>query len=497
MALVKGFLQYKLPTEIPKYKYFVGVIVGLLMAFFLYALQYMTREMIRVSSSSEDDIWMLSDAEVSFYNLIFAFIALILGQSFCFEYLFNRPKQNFKARTGRWQNIINDQRILSWYFLTWFSKMGTMYGLLFCTAGLGDFYIMSFYPNFNYMFILIVIVLFLQSWNGLLLVFKRRAFKYMLFSAGIISGLSFGLSKVEIVDYKAVNEMVINNRLDVQYNLRIPNSKVYFDKNRRFRNLPSISLVTAKDNSKNLPLLFLDHEKVGKEKFLFEMINLKRMQSSAIQDLMPAFLRIDKDVPMSFVHEIKRELDYSDVQRLNYLVIPADAIYPDRYYERSNRKVLPLNNVDYFTPEYEEYVEKANAIPNKIDILISKQGYSMNGVNIPKNEMVLVIRSQILQNLDYGIFLNFTEDVNFETYFVVVSKIYEVVYSFRDEEAQDIFSMDYKSLEENQYERTDEMRETKRNIAAKYPLRFFEVWKGSRIQLPEKSRPEYARPKRY
>lgn len=496
MALVKGFLQSKPIREIPKYKYLVGVVVGLLMAFFLYALQYMTREMMRASSISKYDVWMLSDAEVSFYNLIFAFVAVIMGQSFCLEYIFNRPKHTFNTRPGRLQTIVNDQRFLNWNFLAWFTRVATMYGLMFCTAGNGDYYIMSLYPDFNYLFILMAIVLFLQTWNGLLLTFKMRAFKWMLVSMLIVTILSFGLSKVDIVDYKALNEMVINKRLDVQYNLRLPNSKVYQDKARRFSRLPAISLVTPKDSSSNQPLLFIDQTKINKEKLPLEILQMKEKLAYELQDFMPAFLKIDKEVPMSFVLEVRRELAFVDLHVINYLVIPSDAKYDKRYYRGWNRRFLSQFNTNYFAPEHNTYLERANAVSNRIDISISNAGYVIDGSFIPLDKLAVVLRKRVIENLDYGIVLNFKENVNFETYFNIISRINEVIYSLRDKDTFDAYSMDYRSFEDDYYyERPDGMKEFWMSITAKYPLRYLEIWDESGIRLPKKTQPDFALPK--
>ena len=495
MALFKGFLRSKPKLEIPKYKYLVSFVIGLLLAYSLYAIQYITREMIRASSISEDDLWMLSDSEVSFYNLIFAFVAFIMAQSFCFEFLFNQPKRTFNTKPGRLQTIVHEQRFLNWYFLAWFSKVAIMYGLLFCTAGLGDFYIMSFYPDFNYMFILMVVVLFLQTWNGLLLTFKRRAFKWMIVSLLILTTLSFGLSKVAIVDYTALNELVIQKRLDVQYKLRLPRTVVYQNIGFRFRNLPSIALVTPKDTASNQPLLCIGLRKIVISKLPLEILQMRAKQASELRDFMPVFLKIDKEVPMSYVHEVKKELAFVNIQRLNYLVIPSVAKYDKRYYQGSNRTFLSVVNTDYFAPKHDAYWKIAAAVSNKIEVSVSNSEYLIDGVTISLDEFALVLRKRVNQNLDYAIILNFKENVNFGTYFDLVSRIHEAIYSLRDEVANDNYSLNYKTIEDNYYyERTDEIREARKYIMDKYPLRYIEIWDKSGIKPIEKIQPDFALP---
>ncbi|MFK7813652.1 MAG: hypothetical protein AB8B59_14255 [Maribacter sp.] len=494
MPLVKGFLQSKLIRKIPTYKFVVGIVVGLLMAFVLYALQYMTREGLRWTSISETNLWFFNEAEMSFYNLIFAFIAVIVGQSFFLEYLFNTPKGNFRIRSGRLQTIVNDQRLFNWYFLTWFSKMATMYGFLFGTAGLGGFYLMSFYPDYRFLFVLLIIVLFIQPWNGLLLTFKKRAFKWMGVSVVIVSILSFGLSKIDIVDYKLLNDKIINNRLDVKYNLRIPTIHSYDggDEERhfgyRFMHLPNISIAMPKDGNAANPLLFIGQTKINKSKFPIEVLEMKAKQSYELQNFMPTFLRIDKMVPMSFVREIKRDLYYLGLPNINYLVIPSDAKYNTRYYEGRRRTFLTQYILDVYSNDYTNYRENINIRTNKIDIFISKNGYRVGGTVIPPKELSHVLNEKLIENLDYVIVLNFEDDINFDIYFGLISSINEVIFSLRDEYALKEYEIDFKSILFD-YDYKYDMKSERMEIMDKYPMRYIEVWDNSGIELPSATYP--------
>ena len=63
--------------KIPKSKLIMGLFAGLFFAFCFYSFLYLTRESFRLVSLTEDyDFWILTDKEVGFYNLIFAFISV-------------------------------------------------------------------------------------------------------------------------------------------------------------------------------------------------------------------------------------------------------------------------------------------------------------------------------------------------------------------------------------------------------------------------------------
>ena len=83
--------------KIPRSRFIIGIVLGLLYSFLFYSFLYLARESLRgLSITKEYDLWVLSSEEVSFYNLFFAFISVIIGQSICFSFWINRPKQVFQ-----------------------------------------------------------------------------------------------------------------------------------------------------------------------------------------------------------------------------------------------------------------------------------------------------------------------------------------------------------------------------------------------------------------
>ena len=109
-----------------------GLVIGLLYAFTLYAFFYMSREVFRLMSVSDTfDMWVLTDKEVNFYNLIFAFIAVIFAQSACFTFWLDRPRKIFRKFHYKNAYIVNDQRFLNWSFLSWAVRGATIIGLFF------------------------------------------------------------------------------------------------------------------------------------------------------------------------------------------------------------------------------------------------------------------------------------------------------------------------------------------------------------------------------
>ena len=153
--------------QLSKIQIIAGVLAGLLFSFFFYLFLYVIREAIRLLSVTDDfDIWVLSGSEVSFYNLMYAFVAVILGQSVLFTFLFDRPSKAMGISSRIRNSILNDQRVLIWYFLFVAFQMAFFYGIWFGQASPGGFYIYSLYPRFNYVFILIIIVLYFPAMDN-------------------------------------------------------------------------------------------------------------------------------------------------------------------------------------------------------------------------------------------------------------------------------------------------------------------------------------------
>jgi len=152
-----------------------GIVIGLLYAFALYGLLYMSREVMRMMSVTRNyDLWVMSNAEVNFYNLVFAFIAVIFGFSTGLLFCVERPRKVFGQLRYRRFSMLNDLRVLNWYFLSAYSKLawglGAVYASFYCYRNF--FYTYNPYGNFlqddnlfptyKLIYILIIIVLFLQ-----------------------------------------------------------------------------------------------------------------------------------------------------------------------------------------------------------------------------------------------------------------------------------------------------------------------------------------------
>ncbi|MEZ4933732.1 MAG: hypothetical protein R2788_16625 [Saprospiraceae bacterium] len=245
---LKNSFFYKEPDfiKIGRSRFVFGLIIGFFYAFTMYSLLYLARECFRLFSVTENfDLWVLSDEEVNFYNLIFAFIAVIFGQYICFSFWLDRPKKLYGKQNHRRITIVNDQRVLNWFFISWFSKVAILYGIFFGDVFKGGFYVFSFYPDYIYLFVLFIIVLFLQTWNTIRLVNKRKSLKWLFVSFVIVSIVSFAFSKINLINYKAINAKILSKNIYHKYHLEIPEAE-YFERLDQLSLVKRIYLVMPK-----------------------------------------------------------------------------------------------------------------------------------------------------------------------------------------------------------------------------------------------------------
>ncbi|MDQ2177054.1 biopolymer transporter ExbD [Marinifilum sp. D714] len=451
--------------EIPRFRLITGILIGLFYSFAFYSFLYLIREVFRILSVTEDyDLWILTDKEVYFYNLFFAFISVIISQSVCFAFWFDRPRKFFEKRHYRKTTIVNDQRVLNWYFLSWFSKLAIVFGIMFGLAFHGGFYVFSFYPDYNYIFILIIIVLFLQTWNTIGLTFKRKSLKWMLLTGVIISIIAFGLSRINLIDYKAINHNYLVKNIHNNYRLELPETNSY---ERLFRRslIENIYVVKSKSQNENEPFIIVENKKIDLYELKDKIMDWQSMRSEYEIPHMVYQLHIDKTVKMGFVNQLKNELAKSGVTRIAYAVVPINPEYDIRYYKDfSFQTWLPNWYSDWFNPK--EIYDDINRTQNIIEI---KQGTSgkcfINDKTVENDKIKQILKHLITNDLDYIIKFHVNDSVEFSDYFRVISYSREVINELRNEYSKETYSEQFDWLD---YEKEKEVKR-------KYPLRIFEL----------------------
>jgi hypothetical protein len=466
MTLSKNFL-HKEPNfiKLSRFRLIVGGILGLLYSFSFYSFLYIIRESFRILSVTEKyDLWVLTDKEVNFYNLFFAFLSVIIGQSVCFVFWFDQPKKIFGIRNFRKTAIVHEQRFLNWYFLSWFSKIAVVFGLFFGFTFHGSWHVFSLFPDYNFVFIFIIIVLFFQTWNTLRLTYIRKSLKWILTSIFIVSILSYGLSKINLTNYNAINESILSKNIQYNYKLDLPTSDI-FERPEKLSLLEDIYVVCEKDDDLNTnPIIIADNKKISLDS-LPNKINYWRSARAEIEiPFMIYRLYINGGIKMDFINKLKTELSNSGVSRISYAVIPSNSKFDNWYYpEVSFPARIPNWNSEII--KVSEIEQEINKIPNIIEIKQNGKGIiSINDSFVDKKNLKTTVKQLIAYNPNYLIKYYFNDSINFSSYFKVVSESTKAVHELRNEYSQGRFSQKYNWLNNQEQ---NEIRE-------KFPVRIIE-----------------------
>ncbi len=468
MTLKKNFLHPDTKSlEISRFRFVAGIIIGLLYSFVFYSFVIVVREGFTLLSVSEYyDIWELSGSEENFYNLFFAFISVILGQSLCFTFWIDRPKKVFRKTNLRRTTIVNDQRVLNWYFLWWFSKLAVCFGIFFGPTLHVGYYAFSFYPDYNYLFILIIIVLYFQTWKTIRQVFKGRSIKWLLVSMIVLTATSYGLSKINLIDFNKLKNGILQKNIFYNYNLELPESDLY-QRNEKRSLVEDIFIVTPKGSPNSLkPVIVIDNNEIS----LSDLPDkIKEIQSSRDKDDAKYIIfnmHIHRDIKMSFINKVRNQLYDIGFRKVSYAVTPCNPEFDFRYYKDIGLQLsLPRFHSD--SSDFKEIVNRFCENGDVIEIKPLESGFCLfNETLIEAKDLKKEYKNRMIENPNNIVKFYHNKNLDFSAYIKVLSDLLTVVHELRDVYSISEYSRKYNML------RTYEERKM---IRKKYPLLIFEM----------------------
>ncbi|MEO1258207.1 MAG: hypothetical protein AAFZ15_05395 [Bacteroidota bacterium] len=398
-----------------------GITIGALFSFLFYSFMYMTRECFRLFSVTEDfDLWILSDPEVNFYNLIFAFIAVVTAQSFVFTYWLDRPKKLFSKKNHQRISVLTDQRFMTWGFLSWFSKVAFIFGFLYGDVFERGFYVISFYPDFNLLFISFIVIFFLHAWISLRKILGKPGIKWMLTSAVIIAIYACCLSKINLIDYKAINDTILSSNVAHTHALELPASNVY--EKGGLRSLQErIFLVDTGQVSG--PSVFIYQDKISMDSLHLQVLRIWADYPIHIQRRIGLQLFIHKKIKMKDVNRLKEELSKTGYTNVYYAVVPTGHKFGQGYYRNHFLKMLIPDKVPGIpslpTPEPTR-PENTFVINIQID---EKNVFYINEVKTHPLDMKAALKKLFQNNEHYFIELSVHSLAEYGAYIRAISSV--------------------------------------------------------------------------
>ena len=347
-----------------------------------------------------------------------------------------------------------------------------MFGLTFHKG----YYVFSFYPDYNYVFILIIIVLFLQTWTTIRLTIKK-SLKYLIMSGGIISIFAFGLSNVHPVNHWKLNEGFIKGCAICRYDLQLPQTDNYI----RLFNGGLIENIYIVLNSDNETVIVADNKTIELDNLSDKIKWYQNQRDISEIPLMVYRLHIDKRVKMDFVSKIKTEFSNCNVTRIAYAVIPTKLKYDKKYYHdfsfnsyihRGYRTEIGQDNTIPLIPPFElkDEINKHETIFVKF---LSNESFKCNDTIVSGKDFETYISSFILTNINYLIAIEIENSQSFNDYFAVLSKCKNVIFEMRENYSYQRFNKTF-----------DELYPEQQNvIKRKYPMGITELTETMSEQL--------------
>lgn len=336
-------MRYELKDIDHSYQRIAGsIVIFLLTSFSFYAFFNLSRETIRYFSTNDDyDIWVLGPSEIAFYNTIYAAISIIIAAGSAFSFLINRPFYPYRSIAKR-TSLLNDFRVLNWVFVAWIYELGFAYGIFFVASI--SYYDFSFYPEYNYFFVLLVIVLYLQLWVSIRRQFVFKLYKHFAPITFFFVLFSFILGSINFIDHQNIDDSVLSKSVYHNYKISKPKAS-------------SWKTISNKGISKEIFLCFSHQDSLDSDPvIIYDGVIIKPSSLDSLAKewfkyiptsqrlIFQTKLTIDGSVTMKEVNKLRSQLFKSGVTKVAYSVVPSGSSYNQKRYKYN---VIPGSLPDY------------------------------------------------------------------------------------------------------------------------------------------------------
>lgn len=449
MLFPKKFLHRPLSIlNISVSRLLIGLLLGLGYSFVFYSFLYLSREIIRVLSViSNYNFYVLNDSEIEFYNLFFGFISALLGQSVLFQFLLERPgKYSVLGKRHRF-TILNDQRIPIWYFLSWFAKLAIAYGTIFVMGMEGGADVFSFFPNYKYLFILIIVVLFFQSWNSFKLIFKRKSYKWMFVSFLGISAVAGGLSQINWVNHEAINEIGLKNNVSHHHQLKLPTA-TYSDYIWNKSQVISVYMARSKNELENNLIYYLEDQQLNLSQLEVEIIDLIKDQDEYYRYYLTIQLFIDRSIKMKDVNKLGDLLVRRGIYKAYYSTLPEKIGY-DASFSRTTgiyQRFIYWEDIAGGPQMYLEHL-KLLAEPSNVNIHQKANGQLLvDQKEISEAQLIEKIKAKTHKNMEGAFVYYVNDEIEYQDYIKVLDIYHQLITDLRNDKSLELYQTEFDNL---------------------------------------------------
>ena len=206
--------KYISVSIIGKQRFWRGLVAGVVVAVITSLFANYLREMYRLFGILSENMLMMNEQAVLFFNYFFAALSSVFGLSVTVYIWLNRP---FSLKKSRRERILSQfaqiNAIVSIVLVLWLLvQFGTILSnLMFNREGYDNH--LNLYEEFWYLFVLLIVYLFYQAWATVRLIYKSG--KWILLSLLCCIVLTFILVQTTTVNQNKLNTVYLKRYADV------------------------------------------------------------------------------------------------------------------------------------------------------------------------------------------------------------------------------------------------------------------------------------------
>lgn len=203
--------------NIGRQRFWIGIVAGLISAILISLFFNHSRETFRLLTSMSADLLILKENELLFFNYFFSLLSTVLGLSITiWIWMQNKKHNRRKDRIYKHLSVTN-AILIFWVILMIISRFGSILPIvLFGTPGYDNH--LNLYEEYWILFVLMPIVVFMQSWFTVRLVYHAGRWIILSFLFCIMTAFTLQLTTT-------VNQEKLNSA----YHQRFENDYNYID----------------------------------------------------------------------------------------------------------------------------------------------------------------------------------------------------------------------------------------------------------------------------
>lgn len=263
--------------HIGRQRFWLGILAGIITAVALSLWFNYGRETYRLMTSLDADLMTLPKHEVLFFNYFFSALSTVLGFSMTIWMWMNNTKHKHKRdRLNKRYTQINSMLIF-WIILLVLVRFGTILPfLLFGTRGYDNH--LNLYEDYWILFVLLPIVIFMQNWTPVRLIYRSK--KWMLLSFLFCIATTITLTYTTSIDQGIINEIYYNRYqkdylyIDNEINKANNNYGITYDKT-CIEVLKKWHTERSVDQLMHIKTAFAKHQKVSLDTIILQKIMIR------------------------------------------------------------------------------------------------------------------------------------------------------------------------------------------------------------------------------